>query len=272
MQGPLFQKIRACVSSPRLDIYRQPGDSDFDVIVRYLWNVQLCEALYPSLQALEVAFRNSLHAAATGRFHSEFWFDPPPNRLARSEQADVTTAKADLGKQGKPLEVGRIIAELTFGFWTSLLNTRYERVFWPWMLLPTFPGMPRHIRTRHTVSKRFNEIRALRNRVFHHERIAHWPNLAQRHADLVEAIGWISPEGKRLLPAIDRFAEVYAGAWTRSGSRSGESCTRKATPSNSRGTSAARNRSSVKSRVARTRFAGRPIDDGGPPPRKRGSG
>jgi hypothetical protein len=210
MQVLFFSKLRDGTSASRLDVYRQDGDADFDVIAKYLWNVGLCEALYPAIQTLEVALRNTIHQAAVGRFHRDDWFDPPDSPLHAEERAAVTAAKAELGKQGKPLEGNRIVAELTFGFWVSLLNSRYERILWPRMLTPAFPSMPRHIRTRPTLSKRLNEIRRLRNRMFHHERISHWPNLPQCHADILEAVGWINAEWERVLTVADHFQEAYS--------------------------------------------------------------
>jgi hypothetical protein len=209
MQAPYFQNLRAGISAPRLDVYREAGDSDFDVISKYLWNVSLCEALYPALQTLEVALRNTIHQAAIGRFHREDWFDGPASPLHPEEKAALSLARAELGKQGKPTDTNRIVAELTFGFWVSLLNTRYEQKLWPRMLTPAFPGMPRRIRTRATLSKRLNEIRRLRNRAFHHERIAHWPNLRQCHRDIVETVGWINAQWSQVLAAADRFQETH---------------------------------------------------------------
>ena len=70
--------------------------------------------------------------------------------------------------------------------------------------------MPRRIRTRNRLSKRLNEIRTLRNRVFHHQRIAHWPNLPKCHADLLESIVWINPEFLKVLTLADHFQNVHA--------------------------------------------------------------
>jgi hypothetical protein len=212
MQRPFFQKIRDGVSAARLDVYREAGDSDFDVTARYLWNISLCEALYPSLQTLEVALRNTIHQAAIGRYHRDDWFDHAGSPLYVEERAAVATARAELGSQGKPAEPNRLVAELTFGFWVSLLNSRYEQVFWRKMLLPAFPCMPRHMRTRQTLSKRFNEIRRLRNRAFHHERIGHWPNLRQCHLDILEAVGWINMQWGQVLHVIDRFRETHSNS------------------------------------------------------------
>lgn len=43
-----------------------------------------------------------------------------------------------------------------------------------------------------TLDQRWKRIRDLRNRVFHHERILHWNDLDQQHAEILEAIYWIS--------------------------------------------------------------------------------
>ena len=110
--------------------------------------------------------------------------------------------------QNKPIEPDRIIAELTFGFWTSLLDRRYERL-WHQIIRTTFPHMPRTNRTRQNLSSRFNKIRNLRNRVFHHEPIWYWQDLQQQHQDMLEALSWMSPEMKELVMTVDRFETTY---------------------------------------------------------------
>ena len=112
-------------------------------------------------------------------------------------------------KIGKPIASGRVVAELQFGFWTSLLDVRYERKLWQRILKSAFPYMPGRIRTRHFLSGRFQNLRRLRNRVFHHEPLWNWPNLMQRHNEAREALGWMCPEFRDLTDAIDRFPTVY---------------------------------------------------------------
>lgn len=46
-------------------------------MTRYVWNVALCEALYATIQHLEVALRNAIHNACTHEFGSDLWFDDP---------------------------------------------------------------------------------------------------------------------------------------------------------------------------------------------------
>ena len=69
--------------------------------------------------------------------------------------------------------------------------------------------MPNTLRTRKTLSKRFNRIRHLRNRVFHHEPVWYWQDLAQQHQEILEAIAWIEPALKDLVMTVDRFPETY---------------------------------------------------------------
>ena len=69
--------------------------------------------------------------------------------------------------------------------------------------------MPRTNRTRQKLSQRFNKIRNLRNRVFHHEPIWYWQDLAQQHQDMLEALSWMAPAMLELEMTVDRFDDTY---------------------------------------------------------------
>ncbi len=209
---PYLDALEPALAAERLDAYRRAGDHDgLDVLARYVWNMALCEALYPALQCLEIALRNTLHAAIAPQFANPEWLTAPPPVLAVREAAAVAEGLQTLNRQRKLPTTGRLIAELNFGFWTSLLDRRYEPTLWPRLLRSAFPYLPRRRRTRHTLSARFTEVRRLRNRVFHHESIWQWQNLPQQHRDVIEALGWISPPLMRTVVAVDRFPAVYAG-------------------------------------------------------------
>jgi hypothetical protein len=200
------------ISRVRLESYRQPGSSDLDVAVNYFWNIALCEALYPTLNALEVSLRNSVHAAASAIYGTPYWFDQA-NVLILDQPKAIREARRELEKRGKQATSGRIIAELSFGFWTYLLGRRYDRHFWKpnnyQMLRDTFPQMPRQNRTRTGAFQRYNELRELRNRVFHFEPVWNRTNLAQLHADILEAISWINPTLHRTVLLLDHFPYVH---------------------------------------------------------------
>jgi hypothetical protein len=202
--------LTAAISAERLSGYRRPSDADaLDVLARYAWNVVIAESLYPTLQCLEIALRNTLHTAVAAHVASPQWLTAVPTVLAPREVTAVAEAVQLLARQHKPLTAGRLVAELSFGFWTSLLDRRYEPALWPALLKRAFPTIPRRQRTRHELSRRFTEIRRLRNRVFHHEPIWHWRDLPQQHANLIETLVWINPALARTVAAFDRFPAVY---------------------------------------------------------------
>lgn len=210
MQTKFYLQLRQAVSHERLDAYRLRGASgdDADLFAHYAWNIALSESLYSPLQCLEVSLRNSINDAASSQFNTDAWFDLPGILLA-SETDKVNDARSTLAKSGKPLDSGRVVAELNFGFWTSLFDVRYEQKLWPVLLKAVVPNMPRSIRVRKNLSKRFNRIRILRNRIFHHEPIWHWRDLSLQHDEIIEAVNWISPAMKSFAETFDKFPEVY---------------------------------------------------------------
>lgn len=205
--------LERAISDVRLDAYRQPSDTrPLDVVARYLWNIALSESLYPTLQVLKVTLRNELYAAITEQFDNRMWFDPQSAMLHLFELVKVDSAMQELRLKRKPLEAGRIVAELSFGFWTSLFDKRYERILWPQSLRSAFPNMPRRIRTRAELSRRLNQIRRFRNRIFHHESVLNWknPGLHAQHAQILEVITWMNPMMSDTIALLDRFSVVYS--------------------------------------------------------------
>jgi len=203
------------VSAERIGSYRRGGADDEEALARYLWNIALCEALYPSLHCLEIALRNMVFEAAAATFPlagaAECWLEHP-GILHADEARAVRAAAQRLGRRGKPCEAGRLVAELSFGFWTALFDVRYEqdRVLWPRLFArKIFAHAPRQQRSRKALSPLLNRVRHLRNRAFHHEPIWHWSDLAQQHALVVDLLGWMSPELRATVSAIDRFPRVH---------------------------------------------------------------
>jgi len=211
MQADLAQQLFTALSHDRLAAYqgRVTKDGNLNLFSHYAWNMALSESLYPILQALEIALRNAIYDAAKEYFEQDEWFDEPEIIHYHYNKKTIIKARKILQRQNKPLEPGRIIAELNFGFWTSLLDSRYEQVLWPQIIKTTFPCMPKRIRTRKHLSQRFNKIRNLRNRVFHHEPIWYWQDLQQQHQNMVETLGWMAPAVTELVMTVDRFEDTY---------------------------------------------------------------
>lgn len=115
----------------------------------------------------------------------------------------------------KDVTPGRIVSELTFGFWTSLFDARFEMTLWKSLRL-AFPNCPKHIRQRKAISSKFNSIRRFRNRIFHHEAIS-WnlSALNQYKIQLIKGIEWLDkdlPDWVIELNHIDETIEKYRGS------------------------------------------------------------
>jgi hypothetical protein len=212
---------RGGLSVDRLRRFRKDRDKQAwgPAIGRYLFNMELSSALYPVLNWAEVALRNHLnriigeaYPLGGGRSYKRVvsWLDAVPPILLPFEQARVAQAIGDLerrnsalakttGAPGKTLTEGRLVAELTFGFWARLLDGVYADWrttngprFWPRLLDRGFPHCPRPKRTRKEIHHRFTQIKDLRNRTFHHERISHLATI-ERYDEVIEAVHWIDP-------------------------------------------------------------------------------
>ena len=211
MDSIFFNKIQPALAAERLDAYRQDQAEPLVGLARYLWNMALCESLYSPLQMVEIALRNALQQSLENHFSSSQWYEVPAcwQLLTTSQQSQINEAKTNLKRQGKTPSPGRIVAELTFGFWTAFFNRRFAQnrdvVRFTVHAIPTAPKSHRNIRS---LNQRFNQLRELRNRVFHHERIIHWADLDARHAAILETIGWISSELQELAIVLDRFSTI----------------------------------------------------------------
>lgn len=200
--------LRNIISTPRFEGYRVSStDSDLLCLERYVWNIALGEALYPTLQYLEIALRNSIHNAASTNFNNDFWFDMPSIISDTTTRRIISDAKRKITKAGKPVTSGRVIAELHFGFWRALFYNQYEKNLWRPIIKDVFPNAPKNMRQRVAVTPRIHQAKELRNRIFHHEPIWQW-KLTDIHDEMLETISWINQPLKDLTELYDRFPQV----------------------------------------------------------------
>lgn len=219
-----FMELRRAMSMARLARYRPLSGSDIDMAVNYHWNIALSEALYPSLSILEVALRNSIHNVLSEFAGQEMWFE---FLLQPNQRIGFDNVYEDLEQRMKgPPPPGKVVAELSFGFWVSLLTQPYHQSLWApdraRLLKAVFPNLPAVPNARRFVHRRFNTIRVLRNRVMHHEPVwngIRWDHrqheIVDIHLDIIDAIGWISLTLRDAMGVTDRFPDVHANARAR---------------------------------------------------------
>lgn len=176
----------------------------------YALNTAMSEAFYTPLQMLEVALRNRFHAVLTDA-HGGSWFDMPGFLTVSHQHEQLAKAKELLAEKGRPLEPSRIVAALSFGFWTALLNKGYEPLWRATLHQALQPGARDEwgrALTRKGMNTPLRPLRELRNRIAHHEPIIDW-NLPKHYAAILRVTGWLSPVGAAWTEAHSRFPAVY---------------------------------------------------------------
>lgn len=174
------------------------GASRDRAVQLYAWNAALASAFLPAIAIVEVALRNALHAQLEPHFGSSWYDNPNFMRIDRQPfQRSIDRAKAHIVTGGKTITPPRMVAQLMFGFWVSLLRPVYARSLWP-LLRPAFSSRTR----RRRVTDALDPLVAFRNRVAHHEAI-YDRNPTLMYTRLLAVAQMLSPE-------LDRWIEHHS--------------------------------------------------------------
>lgn len=163
--------------------------SDHDAaLALYEWNIAITGAFHEVLGVVEVLLRNTIHQQLAA-WHRRAgrpgaWFDHPATDLSPQGVADVAKARSRL--RAAETE-GRIVAELSFGFWRFLLERRHQAQLWP-QLRPAFPHLPGG--RRDALRNDLVAMHGLRNRIAHHEPI-HTLDLTGSHLRALRVAGYV---------------------------------------------------------------------------------
>lgn len=195
-----YNIIQNTISIPRIETYQnffnEHSTEEFYGV--YLWNKTLCGAIYPLLQACEVALRNAINSPAVSRFGT-YWYEAIHHTqyqgrdnynhrylVSNFEKARSNVVKK-LNKQRRfnnlaPLpdnhrpDFNLVVAATDFSTWEFALHTCHYRVnnnnyLWPKQSRRSFKNWPHqssldtHVELYDIVS----ELRPFRNRLSHHE-------------------------------------------------------------------------------------------------------
>ena len=202
-EGPAIRALQSTISPERLRTYLILASSDRrDALRLYVRNAALGGAFHGPLQTLEVTLRNAMNDAMT-EAHGRDWLSGILLRPAQQEA--VRAAKATLTRKRRPLETGRIVAELSLGFWTALLAKGYDASLWRPTLYACFAPPP----ARGSLHGELNRLRKLRNRIVHHEPILQ-RDLHADHDKILWILKMISPETAAWVDRHSRVREELA--------------------------------------------------------------
>jgi hypothetical protein len=205
--------LELAISPERLQPYvARAGGSRHKAILIYERNTALSEALYGVTQATEIALRNAIHRVLAVP-HGSMWFESVG--LEDAQLAKVADAKYEIDRNRRIATPGAIIAELSLGFWTSLISTRYEKSLWVPYLHKAFPHALRANPdkgdatsfsriSRAEIFEQLESVRTLRNRIAHHESILKL-DLTKLYSVTLEALKWVCPTSADWVRATNCF-------------------------------------------------------------------
>lgn len=174
MAVPYGPWVERWLSSARFATYlRMAGHDRSRALVLYEWSTSLNAALLHDFANLEVGLRNMYDAALMGAVAAgdNHWLDSGsadqlfPRHVTGNARThrDIVTARDNAGGAGAP--AGKVIAELTFGFWVFLTARRHEPLVWLPHLAHAYPSGTRRTQLHNGLS----DLLRARNRVAHHE-------------------------------------------------------------------------------------------------------
>jgi hypothetical protein len=196
------------LSEARLGPYLAATDGGLTAALRlYDWNTRVSSAFHEELHYVEVGLRNAMDCQLTDWSRAlgaqSSWYSDPRIPLKPPARSKVAIARANATRAAQPEVHGKVVAELTFGFWWSLLSDEYNRRLWRPCLQFAFDGPVRRAR----LHAELDELRRLRNRIAHHEPI-HRRDLAADHQRLLDVAGRISPRLRVRIDTVGRVPEL----------------------------------------------------------------
>ncbi len=207
---PEAAAIATALSPERLAPYLRATGGDLAGAVRlYEWNLAVSGALYEALGILEVVLRNALSTQLTVHHGTlaGHWYDDPLGVFSDLAHEDIAAARRRVRKLRRPETPGRVVAELSFGFWKFLLAKRYEATLWTGYLRHAFPNL--QPQSRATVYRAMDELHTVRNRIAHHEPI-HSRDLTADTLTIYRLLDWIDHDVREWAVTLSRLQPIIA--------------------------------------------------------------
>lgn len=173
---PPEESIKNALSAARIGTYEAATTvvpSLSGALALYAWNSQVSAAMLSPLHMCEVVIRNAVSDALTFEYGDRWpWNSAFEGSLPTSGKFNMR-AHLTSKRKGKPT-TGKVIPELAFVFWEKMFTGRFDGQIWNKHLSDVMPHLNSAWNTqaaRGKVNKDLNQIRALRNRIAHHEPI-----------------------------------------------------------------------------------------------------
>jgi hypothetical protein len=147
--------------------------SKYKTLENYEKNLIISKKYYIPLSILEVSLRNAINSHFE-TMYGRGWLLNQSQFLRNDLILKINEAKSKILKREEKISKEKLVAELSFGFWTALFKSPYAKQMRTTDLKRVFSNLPSKDKVlidRSILSVKLNHIRAFRNRVFHHEKI-----------------------------------------------------------------------------------------------------
>ncbi len=165
--------------------------TDFD---EYKKNIYLSQQYYILLSIFEISLKNSINNYFINKISTD-WFN---NETLHSDtKQKIQKARKKIVQRKEIATRDKIIAELSFGFWTSLFRKSYSNLLRFKDIKAIFPNLPNRnekLINRNILDKELNEIRKFRNRIFHYERITNIPQYENMQVTIYQLLSYFDVE------------------------------------------------------------------------------
>ncbi len=215
-----MDKYNYSLNEERLKRYKtSDNNTKEDVLNKYLLNIRLSKELYSVIALTEVTLRNHLNNAISSNIKEKWLLDENfvKNFLKDKELARYLEVYKDFKKKGNLTE-GRLIAELSLGFWVNLFNKKYKVSLWhkKEVFETVFPNFDLRVHNRISfIYPKLKELQYIRNRISHQEAIFDHPKgLNNCYKEILLLLNWLSPEIKEMAMSICKFDEVWSDLTT----------------------------------------------------------
>lgn len=161
-----IQALKNSLSESRFDTYlRKASGNETYAVALYLYNARLAKAFLFPLSVVEITVRNAVDQALLGAY-GENWHQDQNLRDNQLTPQSLSSLDKAINRAGGGSR-GKVIAELTFDFWSNLFRPEYSN-FWRTKVNNTFTGLARN-EGRQKIQSLVRTINLLRNRVAHYE-------------------------------------------------------------------------------------------------------
>ncbi|MGE3608586.1 MAG: hypothetical protein AB7I27_03275 [Bacteriovoracaceae bacterium] len=184
-----------------------------DLYECYMFNERVSKEIRYILAQFEVLLRNKVDQAYSNRFGVD-WITNGKVKFSQDEIISIKEAERRIRKNGKTITHQRLIAKLSFGFWSRLFNSPYSQIT-SGFKDQIFPrNSTRFVKSPLTMSEirdRLVSLNKMRNKVSHQEFILDAKyEVSKVHQDCIDLMNLMSKGYYSIFYQYDHFKKEHS--------------------------------------------------------------